>query len=265
MNKQPPNLEHANANDVDHIVALLERDGACIARDVLSVELCDALLADFNNALAEMPWGLDDLGYKDAFYGERTKRLHGLFSASPRMVDVLTHPLLTDLAHRLFVESGIAHDIRLSNTELMALGGGQANQAFHTDAASWSRVQTAESGEILVSANCALTDFTEANGSTRGVPGSHRWDPGRQPQNNEICLAVMPKGSALIYTGNAVHSGGANTTDSIRAGLYLGYIPSWLRPIENQLVTNKPEDVLALPEQARRLLDVVDGGFTVYA
>lgn len=258
-------LSAHDAGDQRSILAALERDGACIARDALPHELCDALLSDFNAALDAMAWGVDDLGYRNDFYGERTKRLHGLFSASPRMVEVLMHPLFTNLARQLFVESGLASDIRLSNTELMALGSGQGNQVFHTDAASWRRAQAAEPGEILISANCALTDFTETNGATRVVPGSHRWEPDREPTPDEVCLAVMPKGSALIYSGNAMHSGGANSTDALRSGLYLGYIPSWLRPIENQMVTNNPDDVLALPEDARRLLDVVDGGFTVYA
>jgi hypothetical protein len=37
---------------------------------------------------------------------------------------------------------------------------------------------------------------------------------------------------------------------------------SWLRPIENQMVTNRPEDIFALPLEAQRLLDVIPGGFS---
>ena len=75
----------------------------------------------------------------------------------------------------------------------------------------------------------------------------------------------MKKGSALLYSGNVLHSGGENRTDNIRTGLYLGYSISWLRPIENQLVTNNPEDVFSLSKEAQQLLDVVPGGFTVIA
>ena len=74
------------------------------------------------------------------------------------------------------------------------------------------------------------------------------------PRDLRFCTAV-----------NAVHSGGANTQASPRVGLYLGYVVSWLRPLENQLITNEPSDVLAFPEAAQRLLDVSPGGFTVYA
>jgi hypothetical protein len=258
-------LVHVDAADVDAILEAVAEDGGCIARGVLTDQQCRALLDDFSPHLEAMDWGRDDLGYRNDFYGTKTKRLHGLFSKSSRMTDVLTHPLFLALAERLFVDSGFAGDVRLSNTELMVLGRDQGVQDFHTDGVSWRRVQQREDREILISANCALTPFTATNGATRVVPGSHRWPADRRPREDEVCLAEMPAGSALIYSGNVIHAGGANAEADVRVGLYLGYIPSWLRPIENQLVTNEPADVLALPERARRLLDVVEGGFTVYA
>ncbi|MEM8768953.1 MAG: phytanoyl-CoA dioxygenase family protein [Pseudomonadota bacterium] len=261
-------LQQIDAAKVDDILAAVDADGACIALKVLPHDLCDALMADFNVHLDASEWGADDLGYRDKFFGEQTKRLHGLFSKSPHMVNVLTHPLFLTLAERLLVDSGLGKDFRLSNAELMVLNEAQDVQEFHTDAASWHRAQGMEKAggnEILISANCALTEFTATNGATRVVPGSHRWEPERTPEAHEVCLAVMPKGSALIYSGNAVHSGGANREATARAGLYLGYAVSWLRPLENQLITNKPADILALPEEAQRLLDVSPGGFTVFA
>ena len=231
----------------------------------MSHELCDQLLADFAASLDVMPWGTDELGYRDNFYGSNTKRLHGLFGRSAHMAHVLTHPTFIELARRQFVHSGMADDIRLSNAELMVLAPGQGNQTLHQDAASWRYIQQRSEREILLSANCALTDFTSDNGATRVVAGSHRWPLERKAEADEVAQATMPKGAALIYTGNTVHSGGANDSADLRTGLYLGYIPSWLRPLENQLITNEAAAIQALPEAARRLLDVVDGGFTVYA
>jgi ectoine hydroxylase-related dioxygenase (phytanoyl-CoA dioxygenase family) len=75
----------------------------------------------------------------------------------------------------------------------------------------------------------------------------------------------MTKGSALIYSGNVIHSGGANTDADIRVGVYLGYVVSWLRPLENQLITNDSDDVLQLNDGAEKVLDIVPGGFTVMA
>ena len=258
-------LEQINQHNRAEILAAVRRDGGCIALNVLSDEVCDDLLNDFEPHLSAMGWGIDELGYRDEFYGHRTKRLHGLFSKSGRMVEVLCHPLFGFLSEQLFIEPGIAKEVRLSNTEVMALGQDQGNQVFHTDGASWHRAQQSEDNEILISANIALTDFTADNGATRVVPGSHQWQEYREPGDDEVCLAIMPRGSALIYSGNLLHSGGENRTLDTRTGLYLGFIPSWLRPIENQLVTNPPDVILDLPEDARRLLDVAPGGFTVMA
>lgn len=250
---------------LDDMVEAIDRDGACILTRLLAPEFCDRLMADFSVYLAEMPWGEDELGYKNEFYGSQTKRLHGLFSKSRHMADVLTHPFLLSLARRIIVERKVARDLRLSNTELMMLNQHQGMQAFHTDGGSWYRAQRLDEAETLISANIALTEFTKTNGATRVVPGSHRWPQDRQPEDDEVCLAVMPKGGVLLYAGKVVHSGGANIEPEPRTGLYLGYIASWLRPIENQLVTNTPRDIFALPEDARRLLDVSPGGFTVIA
>jgi hypothetical protein len=266
-------LQHfPKETSTSEIGAAILKDGACIVDHVLSSTFCDVLNDDFLGDLDKVEWGIDDLGYKDDFYGNQTKRLHGLFSRSPKMVDVLQNPVLLSVAKSILMADEKSRDIRLSNTELMVLSQNQKNQVFHSDAGSWFRVQGKErrdapqgKGEILVSANYALTEFTDDNGATRVAPGSHLWEAGRSPKASEICLATMEKGSVLIYSGNVLHSGGANTTENIRTGLYLGYVVSWLRPLENQLVTNKPQDIFSLPESAQQLLDVIPGGFTVMA
>lgn len=250
------------------IVSAIVRDGACIVENLLSEGECDQLVGDFTSHLEALPWGVDELGYKNDFYGSDTKRLHGLFSKSSHMESVLTNACLISVARSILQDNQKARDIRLSNTELMVLNQHQKNQEFHTDGGSWYRVQATEKNageEILVSANVALTEFTATNGATRVVPGSHLWEKDRVPMDDEICQAIMPKGAALLYSGNVIHSGGANTDAMVRIGLYLGYVVSWLRPLENQLVTNRPEDIFALGREARQLLDIVEGGFTVLA
>jgi ectoine hydroxylase-related dioxygenase (phytanoyl-CoA dioxygenase family) len=253
-----------------NIISAIKRDGACIVQNLLEDGFCDEINANFSSHLETIPWGDDQLGYRDAFYGQQTKRLHGLFSKSPLMVEVLTNPVLLQVARDLLLADQRARDIRLSNTELMVLGQDQPVQVFHTDGGSWHRAQRQEqalnpANEILLSANIALTEFTANNGATRVVPGSHLWAPGREPHEHEICQAIMPKGAALLYSGNVIHSGGANHTQAVRVGLYLGYVMSWLRPLENYLVTNSAEDIFALPEAAQQLLDIAPGGFTVIA
>jgi hypothetical protein len=248
----------------------LARDGACIVTDLLSPDTCRAMLDDFAPHLDAAGWGEDPFGYGSGFFGERTKRLHGLFSRSPRMGALVAHPFVDRIVRRVLIDSGKAREVRISNAELMVLGSDQPAQELHSDGISWHRAQAYErdrsdsDGEFLLSLNVALTPFTERNGATVVVPGSHRWEAGRAARPEETCRAVMPRGAALLYGGNVLHGGGAHGGGAPRVGLYVGYVVSWLRPLENHLVTNAPEDVRALPAAVQRLLDVVPEGFTVF-
>ena len=76
----------------------------------------------------------------------------------------------------------------------------------------------------------ALVDFTKDNGGTCVVPGSNHWEPDRQPEEDEIAVAEMSAGSAVIYLGSTIHAGGTNVTDhQRRRGLHLSYVLVWLR------------------------------------
>ena len=101
------------------------------------------------------------------------------------------------------------------------------------------------------------------NGATVVVPGSHRWDADRKARPEELTQAVMPRGSALLYTGNVLHGGGANRTDEIRIGLYCGLLLSWLQPLENHLITNGLETLRELPKAVRELCGFSEEGWEV--
>ena len=74
----------------------------------------------------------------------------------------------------------------------------------------------------------------------------------------------MDAGSALMYTGSVMHGGGANSTDVNRIGMYVGYIPNWLRPLENSQVTVSEACLKNLSDEAQALLGYSPSGFTVY-
>ncbi|MCZ6463979.1 MAG: phytanoyl-CoA dioxygenase family protein, partial [Proteobacteria bacterium] len=234
------------------IMAALEEDGGVIVHDFLEPTQVDELERDFKPHLDAVDWGHSDGGDSETFFGRQTKRLHGLLARSPRFGDFVTQPLLMAMCEHFLKPR--CRDFRLSTGELMALGKGQEPQMFHRDADSWMYFPEPRP-EILVSVNAALTDFTEENGATRVVPGSHLWPRDRKPAEEEVVSAVMPRRSALLYSGNVLHGGGANRTDEIRIGLYAGFLLSWLRPIENHLVTNGIETLKTAAPRVQRLLD----------
>ena len=105
----------------------------------------------------------------------------------------------------------------------------------------------------------ALDDFTEANGATRLVPGSHRWTDRQPGPDDEVVQAVMPAGTVLFYVGKIWHGGGANTTDRPRLGVILEYAAAWLRAQENHILAVPREVTEELPERLQELL-----GYNIY-
>jgi len=247
---------------IEELVAAVEQDGAAIAKDFLPTDVIDELARDMAPHLEAVDWcntaPTDKVG--DEFFGLRTKRLHGLPGRSSRVADILLHPTFHALSDHFLKPR--CRTVHFSTGELMALGRGESDQMLHRDADSWFYYPQPRP-EILVSVNVALTDFTADNGATVVVPGSHRWDPDRKAEPEESTQAIMSRGSALLYSGNVLHGGGSNRTDEIRIGLYCGLILSWLRPLENHLITNGIEAVENFPEEIRALCGISEEGWDV--
>lgn len=247
----------------DEIKAVLDRDGGCILEGLVPVETCDALMAELRPQIDAAPWNNASGKEDKAFFGVKTKRFHGVASMSPLAQALYAHPRLLELANDVLRRGEQCRDIRLSTIELMVLGDGQGNQMLHRDFDSWPYIEVAHPDVRLFSANIALCDFTADNGATVVVPGSHLWPADRQAKPEETCLAVMKKGSALLYTGHVIHGGGENRTPDIRTGFYIGYIPSWLRGLENHQVTNDMATLRKLDARTQRLFDMQDEGFVL--
>ena len=113
---------------------------------------------------------------------------------------------------------------------------------------------------VVLNTMWPLDEFTEENGATRYVPGSHRWEPGRQPgAGDPVLAAAMPPGSVMFYLGSLWHGGGANRTGRPRLGVILEYAAAWLRPQENHCLAVPRDIVRNLPERLQELL-----GYNIY-
>ncbi len=250
-------LQKIHVSEPERIVTALEQEGGVIVLDYLELPRLRAVRSALDAAIADLPWCNTFGAYEDDFFGIKTKRLHGVLQYHPEIEHCLMHPLALAMAPKV-----IGDPVIMSTGELMAIGPGESRQRLHRDAVSWQRAGLQR--EFLFSVNIALTDFRADNGATVVVPGSHRWPADRPPLESELTQAEMPAGSALVYLGGLLHSGGENVTNELRMGLYFGYIPSWLRPLENPAQT-LPQDVLQrLHEGTRRMLGISEEGFIAY-
>lgn len=233
---------------------ILSRDGAVIVEGVVDPSLLAALNDDLDSFVDDLGVGLRNPTHDRMveFYGSSTVRFDGLPAKSSGFVEVLQLPLLQGVAD--IVLKPQCEDYLLNTAQLIEIRPGETAQRIHRDEDAWPQVPPGKP-QLEVEAMYALTDFTLANGATQVVPGSHLWDPDRQPAADEITYAEMSAGSALVYLGSTLHGGGANTTnDQRRRGMFLGFVVGWLRTEENMFLTVPLEAARTMPERVQELL-----------
>lgn len=242
----------ARNTDLDKIAELLRSDGGVIIQGLVNDEVVAALEAELEPHVERREAGFRHHG-DDSFYGGNTKRVQGLAAKSPTFVhEVLVNDVLLGIADRVLLSS--CGDYWMSQAETIYIGPGNAAQTLHRDDMNWSFVAPL-CLDIQVSALIALGDYDEAVGATMVVPGSSG-RPLDEPFDTSAAQPVeLAPGDALVYLGNLVHGGGANTTTNRwRKALYIGYLLGWLTP-EEAVARSITTDVASrLPQRARELL-----------
>ena len=225
---------------VDGLVAELDRVGYVELPAAITTDQVAAARADLERILATTPYGRDD------FEGHSTQRVYALFGKTRTLDALATHPTVLAILDR------VLGNYQLSAPTGIAIGPGETEQPLHPDDAIYPLPRPHP--ELVVNVMWPLEEFTEANGATRIIPGSHRWIDRYPGPDVETTCVEMPAGTALVYLGNVWHGGGANRTDRIRLGVVLHYAVGWLRPVENHVLAVPPEVARDLPPRLQELL-----------
>ncbi|POA48425.1 phytanoyl-CoA dioxygenase [Pseudomonas sp. MPR-ANC1] len=248
-----------NDASVEQVVEIIRRDGGVIISEFVSSETLKSLTEELDAYLNVTPCGMDPY-----FAGAQTRRVARIIGRSDKAVDVALSPLFIETARKIlqtpthvWVGSDRIEtepDIQLSITQAIQIGPGQGLQPLHRDDATslWRHPQYGREARLQLM--LAISDFTEENGATRVIPGSHQWDDERMPTQEETVAAEMKAGSALLWVGSVYHGGGANSTSSPRTGLTMAYDLAFLRLEENHFLSIPVERVRQLPAEMQRLL-----------
>jgi ectoine hydroxylase-related dioxygenase (phytanoyl-CoA dioxygenase family) len=152
------------------------------------------------------------------------QRIWNLPSRDPVFCDLAEHPAALRLA-----KSALGWPMLLSNISANITGPGTGEMMMHADQGAfpgpWDRPH-------VINIAWCLDDFTEANGATRVVLGSHLLN--RQATREEWDAPTAPliakAGAMVAVDGRLWNKTGANTTkDQRRAGIFAVYtLPMYL-------------------------------------
>ena len=240
---------------VAEILNVLDDDAAVIIENVISKDTVETLKSELVPYLSKEVFG------RDEFTGLSTKRVGALIARSNTCRDLALNPLVINVAKQ-YLEP-FADGYQLHFTSAVSIGPSETKQVLHRDRGIWGGYLPRKI-EPLMSTIWAVTEFTRDNGATQIVPGSHKWEKEREPDDTEIAYAEMNPGSVLLYTGTVLHGGGANKTASeIRTGVFLHYALNWLRQEENQYLSCPPEIAKELSPELRSLIGYAKGGYVL--
>jgi ectoine hydroxylase-related dioxygenase (phytanoyl-CoA dioxygenase family) len=198
-----------------------------------------ATLARVRDALYHAAASDRERGWNTRFMSDNpedrtNQRVWGLLSRDPVFSDLAEHPTALH-----FIRALLGWPVMLSNISANITGPGGGEMVLHADQGfapqPWGGIQGVNVAWII-------DDFTDENGATRIVPGSHRLNRGPTAEDGAHTVALeAPAGSVVVMEGRVWHRTGFNRTENRhRAGIFAFYtLPIYL-PQENWFLSLDP-------------------------
>jgi ectoine hydroxylase-related dioxygenase (phytanoyl-CoA dioxygenase family) len=227
----------------------IARDGSTIVENAISPELLDALTED----LERLERIYEIVPSPNVFEGANTLRVYNLLGLSEVWQAVPVHENVLPI-----IEGVLDPGCLISSLSSIRIQPDETAQPIHAD--DQLMPLSKPHAPTVCNSMWALTDFTDANGATRIIPGTHLADHSpTYGDEYESIPAEMAKGSVLIWHGSLWHGGGANATTADRIGIAMNYCAGWVRQQENQQLGIPTEIARTFSPRLRELV-----GYSVY-
>lgn len=248
-------IEHLSpTSSTETVAGVLERDGCCVIDGLAQPAALETVLDEMRPHIEATPYGPDE------FSGMCTRRTGGLVARSPAARAFVMDPTVLAVTGEVLKDSTNFH---LHLTQIIALGPGGKAQGVHRDQWAFDFFDFPGGYEVQCNALWAMTDFTEANGATRVIPGSNHAADKLRFEVSDTESAEMEAGSVFLYTGAVYHAGGENLSDEIRYGLNITYARAWLRQEENQYLTVPLETARTLDVELLKIMGYARGAYAL--
>ena len=163
-----------------------------------------------------------------------TQRVWNLTNKSKRFRDLLEKDELSEIMNYIFRRPTSHQLFHLSSFQANILYPGAERQKLHIDTPFPEPLPPwpAKANSIWL-----LDDFTDENGATEVVPGSHKNSAKptlEDDKNIKYIKVVAPRGSVLFTHGNLWHRAGGNQSSKPRIGLLCSFAASYMKEIASE-------------------------------
>jgi ectoine hydroxylase-related dioxygenase (phytanoyl-CoA dioxygenase family) len=201
---------------VEHrLLAQLDTEGFTVVPSVLPEAEVTALRLELERAIAE-----DLSAWPDVF---DSGMVHNCMVRGPRMAALLDQPLMNAYLTQAMAPTCILYAYQSSS---LPPNQGNYGSRIHVDSPRHIPGYTTNLGVIF-----PLDDFTESNGATWYLPGSHRNEalPGEDEFRNRAVRGLCRAGDMILFQGRLAHAAGINRTQRARHALTLNICRSFMR------------------------------------
>jgi ectoine hydroxylase-related dioxygenase (phytanoyl-CoA dioxygenase family) len=240
-------------DEIARCVEEVDKQGYATLEGALAPDFCDEFIDEIRRLEAAGPPALP----ASEFTGFETLRYFDLLNQAEVWQRVATVPVILSVVRRV-----LGPDMLLSTLGTAVIGPNETAQAIHCDDMLYGLQRPHK--HLVCNTMWALSDFTEASGATRLVPGSHAFERDPDPRlRYETIPAEMPKGSICFVVGTCFHGGGANTTDERRWALTINYCAGSQRQQENLALAHTRERIASFPRELQDIVGLRPSAFQV--
>ena len=232
-----------------------EEHGYVVLEAILNADELAEIREALDRILSSSPTG------RNEFEGLQTQRIYTLVARGKVFERLVEHPAVVALVERQLLPGYL-----LTASQAIVLAPGETPQPVHTDDSFY--VIPRPRPEISVSTMWAIDDFTEENGATEVISGSHRWGDDQLIDNyygddslqlpkeyaSLIEPVVMPAGSCAVFAGTLLHRGGGNRSRRVRTAISNQYCEPWARQQENFFLSIPRDQVVQMTETLQEML-----------
>ena len=196
-----------------------------------------------NHSFLHVPTLLDE---------EKSQRVFNLPAKLPYCGRMIEDPVVLGLLGEMLGEDFVLSDIASASIGPHTDGG-----YWHVDGALTVLPDPLPDAVLAMQMVWLLDDFTEDNGATRILPGSHRlfkkppWE--YKSMEGEVALTA-PAGSVAIWLSHSWHKVGQNVTDHPRRAIIGYYTQAWIKPFSDYTRSLPAEVIETYSPRARYLL-----------